>query len=97
MKRSDLGEFVTSYAGADRRKRVESDRFRRFNYDALVKRDKLNLDIFWLKDDSGRRSGPIARRPTKIAAEIVESLKRRSIASARPAASLAPSNGEAAE
>jgi hypothetical protein len=33
--------------------RVESERFRRFDYDELIKRDKVNLDMSpWLKDDS---------------------------------------------
>ena len=27
-------------------------RWRSFAYEELLKRDKLNLDIFWLKDDS---------------------------------------------
>jgi type I restriction enzyme M protein len=31
---------------------VESERFRRFTYDELLARDKINLDITWLKDDS---------------------------------------------
>ena len=30
-----------------RHKRVESERFKCFSYDDLVKRDKVNLDIFW--------------------------------------------------
>jgi hypothetical protein len=36
----------------DRRNRVESDRFGRLTYDDLTSRDKVNLDIIWLKDDS---------------------------------------------
>ncbi len=31
---------------------MESERFRRFSYEELVARDKVNLDITWLKDDS---------------------------------------------
>ena len=33
-------------------KRVESERFRRFGYDELIARDKANLDITWLRDDT---------------------------------------------
>jgi len=29
-----------------------ADRFRFSTYEELTKRDKLNLDIFWLKDES---------------------------------------------
>ena len=39
----------------------------------MVKRDRLNLDIFWLKDDSLRT--PRTCRPDVIAAEIVENLE----------------------
>jgi len=31
---------------------AESERFKCFPYDELLKRDKVNLDIFWLKDES---------------------------------------------
>jgi type I restriction enzyme M protein len=34
----------------NRHERKESDRFKSFIYEELTKRDKLNLDIFWLKD-----------------------------------------------
>ncbi|MGB6286371.1 MAG: hypothetical protein WBG18_18480 [Xanthobacteraceae bacterium] len=37
LKRADLDEFVSCYAAVDRQKRVESERFRRFDYDALTK------------------------------------------------------------
>jgi type I restriction enzyme M protein len=32
--------------------RKESERFKSFTYEELTKRDKVNLDIFWLKDES---------------------------------------------
>ena len=32
--------------------RVETERFKSFTYEELTKRDKVNLDIFWLKDDA---------------------------------------------
>jgi len=35
-----------------RHERKESERFKSFIYEELTKRDKLNLDIFWLKDES---------------------------------------------
>ena len=31
---------------------METERFKSFTYDELTKRDKVNLDIFWLKDDA---------------------------------------------
>jgi hypothetical protein len=36
-------DFVSCYAAASRQKRLESEPFRRFDYDALTKRDKINL------------------------------------------------------
>ena len=40
-----------AYSANNRRKRKETDRFRKFAYADLIKRDKTNLDIFWLRDD----------------------------------------------
>ncbi len=51
LKRSDLDEFVRCYNQKNRNIRKESERFKSFTYSELTKRDKLNLDIFWLKDD----------------------------------------------
>ncbi|MFQ6392442.1 N-6 DNA methylase [Nocardia sp. KC 131] len=36
--------------GEDRETREESERFKPFTYDELIARDKLNLDITWLRD-----------------------------------------------
>lgn len=74
LKRSHLDEFVAVAKLAERHKRKESDRFRRFAYADLVKRDKLNLDIFWLKDASLDDPDSLPP-PDEIAAEIVESLE----------------------
>lgn len=90
LKRADLDDFVLCYAAADREKRVESERFRRFDYDALTKRDKINLDIFWLKDDS-LDDPDLLPPPDEIAAEIVESLEAALDRFRKVAASLLPS------
>ena len=50
------------------------ERLRRFTYEELTKRDKLNLDIFWLKDESLEDSANLPD-PDIIAAEIVEDLE----------------------
>ena len=42
----------------NRHHRMESERFHRFTYDELVARDKANLDIFWLRDDSLEDADP---------------------------------------
>jgi type I restriction enzyme M protein len=92
LERSDLDDFVACYAPGGRQKRVESERFRRFEYDQLVKRDKINLDIFWLKDDS-LDDPDLLPPPDEIAAEIVESLEAALDRFRKVAASLQPANG----
>jgi type I restriction enzyme M protein len=72
------------------------DRWRCFDYDALTKRDKVNLDISWLKDDS--LDDPDLLPPLdEIAAEIVGSLKTALESFRKAAASLLPQNGDATE
>ncbi len=74
LKRSDLDDFVKSYNPKNRHERKESERFKSFSYEELTKRDKLNLDIFWLKDESLEDSANLPA-PDVIAAEIVEDLQ----------------------
>ena len=49
-------------------------RWRAYNFDELVARDKTSLDIFWLKDDSLADSDNLPA-PGVIALEIVEDLQ----------------------
>jgi type I restriction enzyme M protein len=74
LKRSDLDDFVACYNPEDRWMRKERERFRCFTYDDLVKRDKLNLDIFWLKDDALEDSVDLPA-PDVISANIVIDLE----------------------
>ena len=53
---------------------TKSERFQVFSYDELIKRDKVSLDIFWLKDDSLEDSANLPE-PDVIAAEIAEDLQ----------------------
>ena len=74
LRRAHLNEFVESYlAGSPRDARTESERWKSFGYDELIVRDKVNLDITWLRDDSldDLDSLPV---PDVIAREIVEDL-----------------------
>jgi type I restriction enzyme M protein len=74
LKRSDLDDFVACYNPKNRHERKESERFKSFTYEDLLKRDKLNLDIFRLKDESLEDSANLPD-PDIIAAEIVEDLQ----------------------
>jgi len=74
LKRTDLDDFVACYNPKNRHERKPADRFRSFTYEELTKRDKLNLDIFWLKDESLEDSANLPD-PDIIAQEIVEDLE----------------------
>ena len=74
LSETDLADFVSSYRAKDRAKRVETERFHCFEYDELVARDKANLDITWLRDDSLDDSSSLPP-PGVLAAEIVEELE----------------------
>jgi type I restriction enzyme M protein len=74
MTAADLRDFVESYRSGRRHEREESERFRRYPLDALLTRDKVNLDIFWLKDDT-LDDPDLLPPPDEVAAEIVESLQ----------------------
>jgi type I restriction enzyme M protein len=74
LKRSDLDDFVACYHPKNRHQREESERFKSFTYDDLVKRDKVNLDIFWLKDEALEESANLPA-PEIIAADITADLE----------------------
>ena len=74
LRRADLDEFVRSFrAGEPRASRAASERWRPFSYDDLIARDKANLDITWLKDDSLDDRSDLPS-PEILAREIVDEL-----------------------
>ncbi|MFI2101758.1 N-6 DNA methylase [Isoptericola sp. NPDC019693] len=74
LTRAHLDDFVDSYAaGKPRDERVETRLFKSFTYDDLVLRDKVNLDITWLRDESLEDLDTLPA-PEIIAREIVEDL-----------------------
>jgi type I restriction enzyme M protein len=74
LKRSDLDDFVAYYNPENRHQRKETERFKCFSYEELLKGDEVSLDIFWLKDDSLEDSANLPD-PDVIAAEIAEDLQ----------------------
>ncbi|MEU8069944.1 class I SAM-dependent DNA methyltransferase [Micromonospora sp. NPDC049151] len=75
LRREHLQDFVDCYLpGKDRAERVETERFRAFSYDELIARDKVNLDITWLKDASLEDADSLLP-PEVIAQEIVDDLQ----------------------
>jgi type I restriction enzyme M protein len=74
LKRSDLDDFVACFNRKNRSDRRETERFKSFTYEELTKRDKLNLDIFWLKDEALEESANLPA-PEVIAADITADLE----------------------
>ena len=69
-----LQDFVNCYHPENRRDRKETARFKAFTHDELMQRDKVSLDIFWLKDESLEDSENLPA-PDLLAKEIAENLE----------------------
>lgn len=74
LKRESLEDFVKCYHAKNRNIRKETTHFKSFEYNDLIKRDKVNLDIFWLKDDALEESANLPA-PSVIALDIMEDLQ----------------------
>lgn len=74
MKYEDLKDFVERYNPNNRFKRKETERFKKFTYDEIIARDKTNLDIFWLKDESLGDMDNLPD-PNVLALEIIENVE----------------------
>ena len=74
LKRSDLDDFVAYFNRKNRSDRKETERLKSFTYDELTKRNKLDLDIFWLKDEAREESANLPA-PEVIAADITADLE----------------------
>ncbi|MFA5346179.1 MAG: class I SAM-dependent DNA methyltransferase [Candidatus Omnitrophota bacterium] len=74
LKFEDLADFIKCYNPENRAKRKETERFKAFDYDEILKRDKVSLDIFWLKDDSLEDLENLPD-PDEIAEDIVQDLE----------------------
>ncbi len=74
LSRNNLDDFVKCYNTKNILKRKETEVFHSYQYDDLIKRDKVSLDIFWLKDNSleDLENLPL---PKTSANEIKENLK----------------------
>jgi type I restriction enzyme M protein len=74
LTRLHLDDFVACYHPENRHLRQESERFHCFSYDELIKRDKLSLDIFWLRDKSLEDANDLPS-PDVLIASIIEDLQ----------------------
>ncbi len=69
-----LADFIKCYNADNIMARTESERFKKFNYDEIIKRDKVSLDITWLKDESLENLENLPD-PEILADEIIENLE----------------------
>ena len=81
LKRTDLDEFVACYHPENRHNRTPTwtpetpeGRWRSYPYDELLQRDKVSLDIFWLRDESLEDSANLPE-PDVLATEIIDDLQ----------------------
>ncbi len=74
LRYEDLQDFIKCYNAKNRFKRKETERFKAFTYDELMQRDKVSLDIFWLKDESLEDSENLPA-PEILARDIAENLE----------------------
>lgn len=69
-----LKDFIKCYNTKNRHQRKETERFKCFTYEEILKRDKTDLDIFWLKDESLEDLDKLPA-PHVLAEEMVEELE----------------------
>ncbi len=81
LARENLDDFVACFNPENRHQRTATwsegtpdGRWRAFSYDELMARDKANLDIFWIRDESLEETANLPE-PDVLAAEIVEDLE----------------------
>jgi type I restriction enzyme M protein len=82
LKLEDLTEFIQCYNVKNKSKRKETydaatnpeGRWRKFTYDEIILRDKINLDITWLKDKSLADLDNL-EKPEVIAKSIVSNIE----------------------
>ena len=74
LRYEDLEDFIKCYNPENRHERTETERFKASTYEEIMKRDKTNLDIFWLKDNSLGDSENLPD-PKLLALEIAEDLE----------------------
>jgi type I restriction enzyme M protein len=81
MTRADLDDFVECYRPGDRHNRKATwsenspeGRWRPYTYEEIVARDKVSLDLFWLRDESLEDSANLPD-PHVLAQEIADDLR----------------------
>ena len=74
LRDEDLQDFIRCYQAENRHNREETERFKVFTHHELAQRDKVSLDIFWLRDESLEDTKNLPE-PDVLAREITENLE----------------------
>ena len=74
MRITDLEDFIQCYNPENPNERTETERFKCFSYEEFLKREKFNLDIIWIKDESLEETENLPP-PQEIVYEIIENLE----------------------
>lgn len=81
MTDADLDDFISCYNPQNRYERTSTwseensdERWRKFNVEEILSRDKTSLDIFWVKDKSLADLDNLPA-PDELAGDIIENLQ----------------------
>ena len=81
MRLADLEDFINCYNPPNRHQRKATwsednpdGRWRKFSYEEIMARDKTNLDIFWLKDETLTDLDNLPD-PDILAGEIIDNIE----------------------
>jgi type I restriction enzyme M protein len=70
----DFEDFIECYKPGNREEREETERFKKYDYEELIERDNVSLDVSWIEDDSLQNVGDLPE-PEVLATDITENLE----------------------
>jgi type I restriction enzyme M protein len=70
----DFEDFIECYKPGNREAREETERFKKYDYEDLIERDNVSLDLTWLQDDSLQDVEDLPE-PEVLANDITENLQ----------------------
>jgi type I restriction enzyme M protein len=74
LRHADMADFIARARLSDRQRREESERFKRYTYAELAARDRLDLNLSWLREE-GTTDPATLPPPAEIAASIADELE----------------------
>lgn len=74
LRSADMADFIACARLAERGARQESERFKRYTYAELAARERLDLNLSWIREDGATDPASLPP-PAEIAASIAEELE----------------------